>query len=84
MLFLHVMNLTINMAIARMRDEGIIITTTEMAMCELLRTADHPKFKEIIVYQKVVVMRRLWMQFKTEVDDLLHETRVFEASFFIS
>jgi nicotinamidase-related amidase len=37
------------MAIARMRDEGITITTMEMALCELLKTADHPKFKEIIV-----------------------------------
>lgn len=41
-----------DLAIARMRDEGIIITTTEMAMCELLKTADHPKFKEIIVHLK--------------------------------
>jgi len=40
------------MAIARMRDEGIIITTMEMAMCELLKTADHPKFKEVIVHLK--------------------------------
>jgi nicotinamidase-related amidase len=35
-------------AIARMRDEGITITTTEMAMCELLKTADNPQFKKII------------------------------------
>ena len=40
------------MAIARMRAEGIIISTTEMAMCELLKTAKHPKFKEIIVHIK--------------------------------
>jgi nicotinamidase-related amidase len=40
------------LAIARMRQEGIVITTLEMAMCELLRTADHPKFKEIIVHLK--------------------------------
>ena len=39
-------------SIARMRDEGIIITTTEMAICELLRSADHPKFKEVIVHLK--------------------------------
>jgi nicotinamidase-related amidase len=39
-------------AIARMRDEGITITTTEMAMCELLKTADNPKFKEIMAYLK--------------------------------
>ncbi len=40
------------LAIARMRDERITITTTEMAMCELLKTADHPKFKETIVHLK--------------------------------
>ncbi|MBF0503939.1 MAG: isochorismatase family protein [Candidatus Omnitrophica bacterium] len=40
------------LAIARMRDEGIIITTTEMAICELLKSADHPKFKEIISHIK--------------------------------
>jgi nicotinamidase-related amidase len=36
-------------AIDRMRDEGITITTMEMVMCELLKNADHPKFKEIIL-----------------------------------
>jgi len=41
-----------HMALIRMRDEGIIITTTEMAMCELLKTADHPKFRDIIVHLK--------------------------------
>ena len=40
------------MAIARMRNEGIIITTMEMAICELLKTADHPKFKKVIAYIK--------------------------------
>ena len=40
------------MGLNRMRDEGIIITTIEMAMCELLKTADHPKFKDIIVHLK--------------------------------
>jgi len=40
------------LAIGRMRDEGIIITTAEMAMCELLKTADHPKFKNIMSYIK--------------------------------
>jgi len=39
-------------SIARMRQEGIIIATTEMAICELLKTADHPKFKEVIVHIK--------------------------------
>jgi nicotinamidase-related amidase len=38
-----------DLAIARMRDEGITITSMEMAMCELLKTADHLKFKEIIL-----------------------------------
>jgi nicotinamidase-related amidase len=41
-----------DIAIARLRDEGITITTTEMAMCELLKTADHPKFKQIIAFLK--------------------------------
>lgn len=39
-------------AIARMRDEGITITTSEMVMCELLKTADNPEFKEIMTYLK--------------------------------
>jgi len=41
-----------DLAIARMRDEGITITTTEMAMCELLKTADSAKFKEIVAFIK--------------------------------
>jgi nicotinamidase-related amidase len=40
------------LAIARMRDEGITITTAEMAMCELLKTSDDPKFKDIMAYIK--------------------------------
>jgi len=40
------------LAIARMRDEGITITTAEMAMCELLKTADNAKFKEIMAFLK--------------------------------
>ena len=39
-------------AIARMRDEGVIIITMEMAICELLKTADHPKFKKVIAHIK--------------------------------
>jgi len=39
-------------AIARLRDEGITITSTEMVICELLKTADHPRFKDIIVHLK--------------------------------
>jgi nicotinamidase-related amidase len=41
-----------HLAIERMRDEGITITTVEMAMCELLKTADNPKFKEIMAFLK--------------------------------
>ncbi len=41
-----------HMAIARMRDEGITITTAEMAMCELLKTADSAKFKEVMAFMK--------------------------------
>jgi nicotinamidase-related amidase len=41
-----------DLAIARMRDEGITITTTEMAMCELLKTADNSQFKRIMTFIK--------------------------------
>ena len=41
-----------DMAIARMRDEGITITTTEMAVCELLKTSDSVHFKKIVAYLK--------------------------------
>ena len=34
-------------AIKRMRDEGVSISSTEMALFELLQTAEHPKFKEV-------------------------------------
>ena len=34
-------------ALLRMRNEGIIISSTEMALFELLRTAEHPKFREV-------------------------------------
>jgi nicotinamidase-related amidase len=40
------------LAIKRMRDEGITITTAEMAMCELLKTADNPHFKKIVSFLK--------------------------------
>jgi len=39
-------------SMARMRDEGITIITMEMVICELLKTADHPKFKEVIAHIK--------------------------------
>jgi nicotinamidase-related amidase len=34
-------------AISRMAAEGIKITSTEMALFELLKSADHPQFKQI-------------------------------------
>ena len=39
-------------AVARMRGEGMIINTMETVICELLKTADHPKFKEVIAHLK--------------------------------
>jgi isochorismate hydrolase len=35
------------LAIQRMTGEGANISSTEMALFELLRTAEHPKFKQI-------------------------------------
>lgn len=35
------------LAISRMRDEGVNITSVEMALFELLGTAEHPQFKQI-------------------------------------
>ena len=37
-----------NIALERMRAEGITITSAEMALCEWLGGADHPQFKEIM------------------------------------
>jgi nicotinamidase-related amidase len=34
--------------LSRMKTEGAIITSTEMALFELLGTADHPRFREIV------------------------------------
>jgi len=34
-------------ALERMRHEGISISSTEMALFELLRTAKHPQFREV-------------------------------------
>jgi len=34
-------------ALARMRDAGVIMTTAESAIFDLLESADHPKFKQI-------------------------------------
>ena len=36
------------LALQRLHDEGAIISTTEMTVCELLKTADHPKFREVM------------------------------------
>lgn len=41
-----------HLAIARMRDEGITVTTSEMAMCELLKSADNANFKKIMSFLK--------------------------------
>ena len=41
-----------DLSLARMRDEGITITTTEMALTELIRSADHPKFKMVMGFLK--------------------------------
>lgn len=34
-------------ALQRMRDEGVSITSTEMALFELLKTAESPRFREV-------------------------------------
>lgn len=39
-------------ALARMRQEGITISTAEMAVCEMLGGADHSKFREIMAFLK--------------------------------
>jgi len=36
-----------NTAIGRMTAEGVKISCTEMALFELLKTAEHPQFKQI-------------------------------------
>ena len=36
-----------SIAITRMRDEGVSISSTEMALFEMLQTAEHQNFKEI-------------------------------------
>ncbi|MDO5616129.1 MAG: isochorismatase family protein [Cruoricaptor ignavus] len=37
-----------DIAIAKMRENGAIIDTTEMAIFELLKTHQHPKFRELL------------------------------------
>ena len=41
-----------DIALARMRQEGSVITSFEMLICELLRTADHVKFREVMQHVK--------------------------------
>lgn len=36
----------------QMCQDGITVITTEAAICELLKSADHPKFKDVIAYIK--------------------------------
>lgn len=35
-------------ALEQIRSLGVAVTNTEMIICELLKTSDHPKFREII------------------------------------
>ena len=35
-------------AIHRMRAEGVVITSAEKIACELMGSADHPKFREVM------------------------------------
>lgn len=39
-------------AVERMRDMGAGITSVEMATCDLMVTADHPKFREVMSHIK--------------------------------
>lgn len=43
-------NLTI--ALDRMKQEGAWISSTQMVLCELLKSADHPRFKDILALLK--------------------------------
>lgn len=44
--------LNIDVAIERMRMAGAVPTTVDTIACELIRTADHPKFKDVIGLMK--------------------------------
>ena len=39
-------------ALARLRQEGVTITVIESVICELLKTAHHPKFRDVMAYVK--------------------------------
>ncbi len=41
-----------DMALARMHRENMTVITGESVICELIRTADHPKFKDVMAYIK--------------------------------
>jgi len=36
------------LGLARMRDAGAVLVSTEMALMELMRTAEHPRFREVL------------------------------------
>jgi isochorismate hydrolase len=38
--------------LARIRHQNVTVTCAESSICELLKTADHPKFKEVMSYIK--------------------------------
>ncbi|MEI7999603.1 MAG: hydrolase [Candidatus Omnitrophota bacterium] len=38
--------------LARMRQENIVVTVGEAIICDLIKTADHPKFKDVMSYIK--------------------------------
>jgi isochorismate hydrolase len=40
------------MGLERIRSAGGVVTSTEMILCELMKTARHPKFKEIAGFIK--------------------------------
>ena len=37
-------------ALARLGQQGVGITSLELAACRLLKSADHPKFREVMTY----------------------------------
>lgn len=41
-----------NITFERMRQEGIVIAPGEAVICELIRTSEHPKFKDVMVHLK--------------------------------
>jgi len=41
-----------DLTLARMRHEGMTVTMGESVICELLRTADHPQFKDVMIHLK--------------------------------